>query len=105
MAAALNQPDRAERLFRDEIAEFQAAGQDYDAALAALDLAALLLQEGRIADALAQLDGTVRAFVERQVHRELFATLSLVRNAVAGGAGVEMIKTYAEMLRTTPVKR
>jgi tetratricopeptide (TPR) repeat protein len=92
---------RAVRLFRKTVAAFEKASLPYDAALTALELAALLVERRRpAAEVLAVLDGPVRAFVERQIYRELLISFKLVRTAVKRGSeAVQAIAWFAEEVR------
>ncbi len=69
--------------------------------IAALDLAALLVERRRpAADILAVLDGPVRAFVERQIFRELMISFGMVRESVATGhEAAKAIACFADEVR------
>lgn len=99
--AGLGHGPRAEKLFRRVIAAFEEAGQPYDAALAALDLAALLVERGRPADdVLAVLDDAVAAFVERQIYRELAVSFKLLTEAIDAGRNMaDALATFAATVR------
>lgn len=91
---------RAERLFRKVTDAFAKEGLAYDAALAALELAPILLEQNRLTDLLALLDGVVATFVERHIHREVMVTLAILRGAVVrGDVTVRAIESFGEHLR------
>jgi len=95
VAAGLGHGTRAEKLFRQVIDLFERARQPYDAALAAIDFAALLVERGRpAADVLTVLDGAVRAFVERQIYRELVVCFKLLRESVEAGRNMAEALTW-----------
>jgi len=91
---------RAERLYRKVIEKFSQEGITYDASLAALELAPILLEQNRLSDLLALLDGVVATFVERHIHREVMVTLAILRGAVVrGDVTVRAIESFGEHLR------
>jgi tetratricopeptide (TPR) repeat protein len=98
VSARLGHYPRSERLYRKTIKAFQGVRQVYDAAVAALDLAALLVERRRpAADVLAVLDGAVAAFVDRQIYRELFISFRLLRESVGTGRqAAEAIARFAD---------
>lgn len=92
---------RAEKFYRREIADFLEAGHSYDAAIAALDLAALLIERARpSADVLAVLDGAVQAFVKRQIYRELLVCFKLLRESIERGRNMaDALASFAREVR------
>ncbi len=91
---------RAERLMRQVITAFSQEGLAYDASLAALELAPILLEQNRLTDLLALLDGVVATFVERHIHREVMVTLAILRGAVVrGDVTARAIESFGEHLR------
>jgi hypothetical protein len=106
-AVGLGEHDRAESLFRRALVGFQQSGLDYDAALAGLDLAALLVARGcAVGEVAAVLDGAVTAFVEQEIYRELFMSFELLRGAVqAEQATAGAIARFAEELRAAARRR
>jgi tetratricopeptide (TPR) repeat protein len=73
--------------------ELAALDLDYDAALAALELAALLLEQGETARVQALVREMLPAFQSRAIHREALAALRLFRQAV------EQERATAELAR------
>lgn len=89
--AGLDRLERAERTLaevRDEMAALKRAD---DAALAALDLAAVLMGLGKTRQAREEALAAYQAFVALQIHREALATLSILRNAFAVGIATRML--------------
>lgn len=100
VAQALGHLDRAEEYFRKEQEGFAAEGLPYDAALAGLDLAGLLLERGRPAEVLLLIEGMVETFAERGVYREAVSTLLLLYHAVVQGeATAALARSVREKLR------
>jgi tetratricopeptide (TPR) repeat protein len=100
VAAGLGQPVRAEQLFRDEKTGFEDAGLAYDSALVGLDLAALLIEQGRPAEVIVLVDQMLGSFYERGILREAFASLLILRKAVEQGeATVVLVRTLTEELK------
>lgn len=100
VAAGLGQPARAERLFREEKTGFEDAGLAYDSALVGLDLAALLIEQGRPAEVIVLVDQMLGRFYERGILREAFASLLILRKAVEQGeATVVLVRTLTEELK------
>lgn len=97
---------RAEKLFKQTIDAFRKARLPYDAAVAALDLAAFLVERGRpAADVLAVLDGAVKAFVRRQIFRELLISFRLLRDSVAAGqTQAESFARFADTIRAAAAR-
>jgi tetratricopeptide (TPR) repeat protein len=62
--------------------EFAAQGKSYDAALVALELAVLLLEEGAMAEVRALASELLWVFSDKGIHREALAALALFRRAV-----------------------
>jgi transcriptional regulator with XRE-family HTH domain len=62
--------------------EFAARGKGYDSALVALELAVLLLEEGRRAEVRALAGELLWVFTDKGIHREALAALTLFRRAV-----------------------
>lgn len=102
VAFGLGQPRRAERLFRQSIFGFRSVGLEYEVAIVALELAAILLRQERPIEVLALLSDEVTTFVERHVYREAFVALSLLRDAVEQGRATErQIRVFAKLLDTS----
>ncbi|MBW8764739.1 MAG: hypothetical protein JF630_00415, partial [Geodermatophilales bacterium] len=85
IAAGLGRPEEARRLLAQARREFAARGMGYDVALALLEEAALLLEEGRAAEVRALTPGLAQVFESRGVHREALAALRLFQEAAQRG--------------------
>lgn len=82
IAAGLGHPGRAEICFREARGAFLDHHLPYDAAVVALDLAVLLLEGGRAAEARALVEETVNTFSILRIPRETSAALILLSAAV-----------------------
>jgi tetratricopeptide (TPR) repeat protein len=103
-AAGLGQTADAERLFSASRAGFAAAEQAYDAALAALDLATLLLDQGRPAEVIHLVDEMLGSFHERGILREACASLLLLRQAIEQGqATAALVRTLTGQVKELQV--
>ena len=92
-AQALTAIDEAARRFAER-------GMGYDAALAVLDLAALLLEEGNAGEAARRVAEVRPEFHVRNIHREELASLVLFLRAVeAEAATVALARAAAEAWR------
>jgi len=91
---------------RDELV---ASGLAYDAALAALDLAALYARAGRAAESKRLAAEMLPIFRSREVHREALAALVVFQRAAEMEtvtlALVEEISRYLEQARLDPEMR
>jgi tetratricopeptide (TPR) repeat protein len=96
----LGRTAQAEAAFREVQKEFLDRMMGYDAALAALDLAALYAQEGRTED-LRRLAGEIMpVFASREVHREAMVALILFQQAcVEERLTVKLARHLADFLR------
>lgn len=81
LAAGMGQPKEALRLLRRAQGGFTALNMWYDVALALLEVAALLLDQGRTAEVKALIPGLAEVFRSREVHREALAALRLFEEA------------------------
>jgi tetratricopeptide (TPR) repeat protein len=77
IAAGLGRPEEARRRLAQARREFAARGMGYDAALALLEEAVLLLEEGRMAEVRALTPSLAKVFDSKGVHREALAALRL----------------------------
>ena len=97
IASGLGRRDEARSALAQARWEFAAAGQGADATLAGLDLASLLLDEGRTADAAALADEMVAIFSSLRVQRETLAALHVFcRAARAQTATATMARELLE---------
>jgi tetratricopeptide (TPR) repeat protein len=100
IAFAQGQPARAERLFREEIRGFLAAGLVYDVALVWLDLVNVLLDLGRTMGAIDLVDDMLETFRALNVHREAFMTVLMLRRALEQGrASARLVRRIAGRIR------
>jgi|HubBroStandDraft_3_1064219.scaffolds.fasta_scaffold01218_7 hypothetical protein len=81
IAAGLGRPARAEAALRAAQQGFVRAGSLYSAALVALDLGALLVEQGRRGEVEPLLADTLRAFDALRIAREASLALLLLRSA------------------------
>jgi tetratricopeptide (TPR) repeat protein len=81
IAAGLGRRCEACRLLSESRRDFERRKMSYDAALALLEEAALLLDEGRTAEVKELAGELARAFADRRVHREALAALRLFHEA------------------------
>jgi tetratricopeptide (TPR) repeat protein len=81
IAAGLGRTGEALRLFAQARREFTARNMRYDIALALLEEAALLLDEGRTAEVKALARDLSAVFAAEEVHREALAALRLFHEA------------------------
>ncbi|HEX6901414.1 MAG TPA: helix-turn-helix transcriptional regulator [Thermoanaerobaculia bacterium] len=82
VAAGLGQSEQALSLLGQVRREFDARDMDYDVALAMLEEAALLLDEGRTEEVKRLAEESKEVFDSKGVHREALAALRLFRQAV-----------------------
>jgi len=83
VAAGLGRIEEALAAFEEVLCEFTAEEIAYDAALVALELAALYLEQGRTAEVKGLAEGMVWIFREQKVDAETEKALALFREAAA----------------------
>jgi tetratricopeptide (TPR) repeat protein len=81
IAAGLGRPEEAISLLETAAGQFAARGMWYDVIIALLELAALLLKEGRRAEVRALTPRLAEVFKSKKVHREALAALRLFLDA------------------------
>lgn len=81
IAAARGEDAAAEGVFRELRTAFADADLPYDAALASLELAAILLRAGRTFEIRELIDETLAIFQERNIRREAIGALLMLREA------------------------
>jgi tetratricopeptide (TPR) repeat protein/DNA-binding XRE family transcriptional regulator len=81
IAAGLGRREEALKLLAEARREFAARGMTYDVALALLEEAVLLLEEGRSAEVKALAAELIQVFEANGVHREALAALRLFHEA------------------------
>jgi tetratricopeptide (TPR) repeat protein len=90
----------AEAMLRRAVVGFARSGAGYDAALAALDLAAVLLEAGQSGEARALAADLMPIFASRDIHREGLAALAIFQNAIEREtATVTLVRELARYLR------
>jgi tetratricopeptide (TPR) repeat protein len=94
LAAGLGRTTEALLLLGQAQREFAAHKMWYDVALALLEIAALLLDQGKTAEAKALVPGLTEVFKSREVHREALVALRLFQEAT------ELETATAEMARS-----
>jgi len=80
--AGLNELDRAERSLAEVRQGFDEAGLGYKAALAGLELGAVLLRQGRAEEGEKVVRDCAGVFLSLQIRRELHASVLVLRTAV-----------------------
>jgi tetratricopeptide (TPR) repeat protein len=98
--AGRGQQARAEEVLCEAREGFEAVGLGYNAALVTLDLAAVVLRQGRAAEASALVLEAAEAFTALRIHREmLMAVLYLRETVLQGMAEVPLVEKVAAFLR------
>jgi hypothetical protein len=80
--AGLEKFDRAERALKQVKQGFEEAGLGYKAALAGLELGAVWLRQGRLAEAERIVSECAAVFISLQIRRELRVSILVIRQAV-----------------------
>jgi tetratricopeptide (TPR) repeat protein len=80
--AGLNELDRAERSLAEVRQGFDEAGLGYKAALAGLELGAVLLRQGRVGEGEGIVRECAAVFLSLQIRRELYASVMVLHTAV-----------------------
>jgi hypothetical protein len=98
--AGLGYHDRAERAFLDVKAGFAACGMGIHSGIASLDLASVLMQQGRNAEAQILAEEAADAFIALNVEGEALAALLILRLAFERQrATAGLLQSVAEFLR------
>jgi tetratricopeptide (TPR) repeat protein len=109
VAQGLGRVEQAVATFREVRGAFLELGLDYDAALASLDLAGVLVQQARSADVRRLAEEMLAAFSARDIHREAMAALRFFcRAARVEKAGIDLVRSVSDFLkraRTDPELR
>jgi hypothetical protein len=82
IAAALGDDSRAEEIFRQVRASFEANRMPFLVAVVSLDIAGLWLRAGRVAEIMELVEETIGIFREHGIRREAIGMLLLVREAI-----------------------
>jgi len=100
IARGLGQRAEAEALFVAARKGFLVAGVSYDTALVSLDLASLYAEQGRTAEIKTLAEEILPVFVSRGIHREAFAAILFLHQAVAAErASLELVTRIAGYLK------
>jgi tetratricopeptide (TPR) repeat protein len=106
IAAGLGETARAEEALREVWQEFISQGIGYDAALVALELAALYAREGRTAEVKALVTEMLPVFQAQDVHREALAALAMFQQAAMQEAApwelAQEVASFLERARHDP---
>lgn len=98
--SGLGNHQRAEGIFREVMRDFTALGRHFLGALAALELSAALLIQGKSAEATQVALEAAAIFTSLQIQREAFQAVILLRNAFEEQAAtLEMVEEVAGFLR------
>jgi tetratricopeptide (TPR) repeat protein len=100
VAQGLERREQAEVAYREVRQAFIELGLDYDAALASLDLASLLVLQGRTADLRRLAEEMLAVFTSREIHREALAALLFFCHAVrTEEVREELVREVASFLK------
>lgn len=106
MLAGLGKLDRAEAALLEAREEFRRHGQEFTAGIAALDLAAAQMRQGRWAEAAEVLTTTHATFERLQVHREARMALDflvrIAREQLLTADALERISRFLTRLEHNP---
>jgi tetratricopeptide (TPR) repeat protein len=109
IAAGLHQPKLAEQRFRRVKQDLSAAGLGYQAALASLDLAAVLLSQGQAAEAQDLVMKAAGVFAALKIEREAMGAVLLLRQSFevrATSAGfVQEVAAFLRRIENDPTAR
>lgn len=98
--AGLEKLSRAQDTFREVRAGFEEMGLGYQAALASLDLAEILLRQQRIEEARQEALRAAEVFMALEIHREAMATVLFLRDCFERReATVAIVKAAIAFLR------
>lgn len=98
--AGLERTERAAKVFREVREGFTSVNRAYDAALASLDLAAVLLAQGKSAEAEEVAREAAKIFVALKIEREALASILLLRSSFDLGIVTRaMVEEVARFLR------
>jgi tetratricopeptide (TPR) repeat protein len=98
--SGLGNHQRAEGIFREVMRDFNELGRHFLGALAALELSAVLLAQGKAAEAKQLALEAAGIFTSLQIQREAFQAVILLRDAFEGQAAtLEMVEEVAGFLR------
>jgi hypothetical protein len=101
VAQGLDRVEQAVTAFREVRGAFLEMGLDYDAALASLDLAGVLVQKARSADVRCLAEEMLAVFSGREIHREAMAALLFFCHAArVGEAGIDLVRSVADFLKS-----
>jgi tetratricopeptide (TPR) repeat protein len=100
VAQGLHRNEQAEAAFREVRDAFLDLDLPYDSALAALDLASIYIQQGRLDEVCHIAEETLGIFQASNIHREAIMALMVFSGAARQEqAGVEMVRRISHFLR------
>lgn len=100
IAEGLDDQVTSEACYREVREGFIEQGLGYDAALASLNLAAVLLEQGRISEIKALAGEMLKIFESRDLHREAIAALILFQKAASQEVlTLEMVQGFSRYLQ------
>lgn len=106
VAQGLGRVEQAVAAFREVRESFIGLGLHYDAALASLDLAGVLVQQARTADVRRLAEDMLAVFASRDIHREAMAALlffcQTARTENVGTAFVQEVSDFLKRARKDP---
>jgi len=109
VAQGLGRVEQALTAYREVRKAFIELGLDYDAALASLDLAGLLVEQARTADVRRLAEEMLIVFSSRDIHREAMAALHFFCHAAqvekVETALVQNVSDFLKRVRTNPALR
>lgn len=98
--AGLGNFSRAEAIFREVIESFEQVGLPLVAGIERLDLAAVLLRQGKVSEATNTILEAVKVFTTLRIQREALQAIVLLRDSFELGRGtLEMVVEVASFLR------
>ncbi|MEA2693027.1 MAG: hypothetical protein QOJ16_2414 [Acidobacteriota bacterium] len=104
--AGFHQLSRAEATFAAAQKGLEAAGLGFDAAIAGLDLAAVLMAQDRMNEAEAQVEAAGRVFIALRIPREALAAVLMLQNAFEKRAAtlriVEEVTAFLRRIEIDP---
>lgn len=107
--AGLGRSDRAGNIFREVREGALELNLAYHSALASLDLAAILLAQGKAREATEEIKAASKVFIALRVDREAFMTVIMLRTAcemqVATQTMVERVAKFLRRLENDPAAR
>jgi soluble cytochrome b562 len=109
IAAAIGDPEEAERSLLVVRDHFAGQGHGFNAAIACLDLAALYHQEGRFEELREAAGQAVQLFQTHEIHRDALAALLLLQEAITArrltAETIQRVAAYLQEAQRDPTAR